>query len=168
MHLLDPFRMNDERGVFVKTFNFPHASLAGLGFSLREEFYSVSHKDVIRGLHFQTPPHSHQKLVYCVNGGILDVLVDLRKSEPTYGMTISIELSARNHLVLWIPVGVGHGFLSLEDNSCVIYKTDFEYSPASDHGILWSSIDFDWGISAPTLSERDSAFPLLKDFDSPF
>ena len=108
VHLLEPFRATDPRGEFVKTYHIGQAKLAGLSFELREEFYSVSKKDVVRGMHFQAPPHAHQKVVYCINGSILDVLVDLRKSEPTYGQSISIELSAANRKVLWIPVGIAH------------------------------------------------------------
>jgi len=168
VYLLDPFHHSDDRGEFVKTFHAGQVNEFGRSFEFREEFYSISHKNVLRGMHFQLPPHQHQKIVYCLTGSILDVLVDLRQSEPTYGKSLRFELSAANRLVLWIPPGMAHGFLSREDKTCVIYKTDHEYALESDSGIRWDSIDFSWKVDSPIVSARDRSFLKLTDFESPF
>jgi dTDP-4-dehydrorhamnose 3,5-epimerase len=159
-----PFCHTDDRGEFVKPFHAPTCEQAGRKFSLREEFFSVSHQNVLRGMHLQTSPHAHQKIVYCISGSILDVLVDLRPDEPTFGKTASFELNAANRSVLWIPTGIAHGFLSREENSCVVYKTDVEHFPQSDSGVRWDSIDFDWGVTAPIVSARDQSLPTIDEF----
>ena len=136
--------------------------------TVREEFFSTSAKDVLRGMHFQIPPHAHQKLIYCVNGKVLDVLLDLRQCSPTYGRSISLELSAANRHVLYIPVGFAHGFLSMEDQSCLVYKTDAVHAPLHDAGIRWDSFGFAWPSDAPLISGRDLAHPAFSEFHSPF
>lgn len=165
-----PFRHSDTRGEFVKTFHKSFASANGHDFETREEFFSVSKKNVLRGMHFQIPPSAHQKIVYCTQGRILDVLLDLRRDQPTFGKAISLELSESNRTVLWIPVGIAHGFLSLEEDSCVIYKTDREHDPASDRGIRWDSFGFEWPIESNKveMSDRDQQHPVLETFESPF
>ncbi len=159
----------DERGMFVKTYHVDWASRLGLEFEFREEFYSVSMRGVLRGMHFQTPPYAHQKLVYCISGRILDVLVDLRCGEG-FGQVWSRELSATSPEVLWVPPGIAHGFLSLEDNSIVVYKTDCEYAPSNDGGIHWNSFGFSWPetIVPIVTSDRDKQHPKLNEFVSPF
>jgi dTDP-4-dehydrorhamnose 3,5-epimerase len=108
------------------------------------------------------------KLVYCIHGSVLDVLVDLRKNSPTYKSFKSIELSAANHLVLLIPSGFAHGFLVQEDDTVVVYKASFTYAPDHDTGIRWDSFGFDWPVRDPITSARDRALPRLADYDSPF
>jgi dTDP-4-dehydrorhamnose 3,5-epimerase len=168
VRLLEPRLFSDRRGLFVKTYHEPAWREAGLPFAMREEYYSVSHRGVLRGMHFQTPPEDHTKVVYCPCGRVLDVLLDLRRSSPTFGQTASRELSAENRLILVIPTGIAHGFLTLEAGSVLVYKTGTVHSPAHDAGIRWDSFGFDWGCDAPVLSERDAAFPALADFASPF
>lgn len=170
VYLLEPFSHSDVRGDFVKTFHIGQVKDAELNFELREEFYSISHKNVLRGMHFQMPPHSHQKIVSCLAGAVLDVLVDLRKSEPTFGKALSFELSATNRRVLWIPVGVAHGFLSLCDKSFVIYKTDKQHFPEFDQGVHWDSFGFKWPTTESSflISSRDSNHPRFDQFESPF
>lgn len=158
----------DSRGEFVKTFHEEVFGDEGIHFDLREEFYSVSKKDVIRGMHFQTPPHAHSKLVICLAGGILDVLLDLRAGLPTYGQVWTVELTSENRNVLYIPEGIAHGFLSLSDHALVHYKTTAVYSPDHDTGVRWDSIDFTWPVKAPVLSLRDSDFIRFQEFVSPF
>lgn len=136
--------------------------------TVREEFFSTSSKDVLRGMHFQTPPHAHQKLIYCITGRVLDVLLDLRRSSPTYGQSIALELSAANRHVLFVPVGFAHGFLSLEDHSCLVYKTDAVHAPQHDAGIRWDSFGFDWPADSPLISGRDLTHPEFSEFRSPF
>ncbi|ALT76195.1 dTDP-4-dehydrorhamnose 3,5-epimerase [Paucibacter sp. KCTC 42545] len=163
-----PFFAQDERGTFVKTFHAERFSALGLPTVWCEEFYSSSRKGVIRGMHFQTPPHDHEKLVYCMQGRVLDVVVDLRKGSPTYGRHLPVELDASSGHGLLIPKGMAHGFLALDDDVLMAYKVTSAYAPANDAGISWDSFGLDWGIDQPIVSMRDRAHPALADFDSPF
>lgn len=168
--IIDPTRIEDTRGEFVKTYHFEAFREIVGSLELREEFFSISNKYTLRGMHFQRPPSAHNKLVYCTFGRILDVLVDLRKYSPTYGKSFSIELSHSNRKMLWIPKGVAHGFLSLADGSCVVYKTDFEHVPHDDLGLHWNSFDFSWPGDREQfiISSRDQKHPMLSNFTSPF
>ena len=155
----------DNRGFLVKTF-FDEKN-SGLKFTPSDEYFSISKKNVLRGLHFQIPPYDHDKVVSCVHGSVLDVLLDLR-SGPSFGNVMSIELSSDKKYILYIPKGIAHGFLSLENNSILHYKTSTIYSPSHDKGILWNSIDFDWPIEEPILSKRDLSHIVLSEYESPF
>jgi len=166
--ILRPFQHADERGCFVKTFHDGGLASHGLHMILREEFYSVSARNVIRGMHFQLPPHAHQKIVTCLRGRVLDVVLDLRQGSPAYGKSVALELSDRNRLIAWLPVGVAHGFLSLEDDSCVVYKTDTVHNPAFDSGLRWDSFGFPWPVDNPVLSPRDLHHPGFAEFTTPF
>jgi len=166
--VFSPRLVSDKRGIFAKTFHSESFAQQGVRFALREEFYSISAKNVIRGMHFQSPPHDLGKLVMCLQGRLLDVVVDLRRSQPTFGRWWSIELSADNSRVLFVPSGLAHGFLSLADGSMTHYKTTAVHSPAHDQGIRWDSFGFTWPVSSPVLSERDMNLPRLDDFKSPF
>lgn len=168
VRLLEPRLFSDRRGAFIKTYHEPAWHEAGIPFAMKEEYYSVSHRGVLRGMHFQTPPEDHAKLVYCPCGRVLDVLLDLRRGSPTFGQCAARELSADNRLILIIPVGIAHGFLSLEDRSVMVYKTTTTHSPDHDAGIRWDSFGFDWGREPPMVSERDAAFPTFVDYSSPF
>ena len=128
----------------------------------------MSNKDVVRGMHFQTQPDDHDKTVTCVQGAVLDVVLDLRKASKTYKQVFSTELNAQNKQVLVIPKGCAHGFLSLQDNSMMFYKVSTVYSPVNDKGILWSSIGFDWPVANALVSERDQSHPTLTNYESPF
>ena len=158
----------DARGVFVKTFHDALFRKAGIEFLLRESYFSFSKQDVIRGMHFQLPPHQHSKIVYCPQGAIQDVIVDLRKSSFTYGQYFTSELSAANNRACYIPEGFAHGFRSLTDDALTCYLVSSEYDKTHDTGLRYDSIGFDWGVDAPTVSERDLSFGRLEDFDSPF
>ena len=167
-------RFEDARGSFVKTYART-AFDAALGlapardpaFDCREEFYSVSNQGVLRGMHFQLPPHDHVKLVYCAVGAVLDVLLDLRNG-PGYGRRASVQLDAGTPRLLVIPRGIAHGFLSLADGSLMVYKTSTEHAPSHDAGVRFDSFGQDWGCDAPVLSERDRKHPTLAEFVSPF
>jgi len=161
--LMEPQIFTDHRGEFVKTFHDDTMHSLGVDFNLHEEFYSVSHKNVLRGMHFQAEPHAHAKIVYCLNGSVLDVLVDLREGTH-YGCAQSTILSGNNKRVLFIPPGIAHGFLALEDQSMMMYKTDLHHVPSADSGIRWDSFGFDWGIQLPILSERDKQHPTLSEY----
>jgi dTDP-4-dehydrorhamnose 3,5-epimerase len=158
----------DARGDFIKTFHGSTFLQNGIDFVLKESYFSHSKTDVIRGMHFQLPPHDHSKIVFCPEGAILDVIVDLRKDSATYGQYYAHELSSVNHLAYYIPHGFAHGFKALADNSITYYLVSSEYSKDHDTGILYNSFGFDWGVGKPIISARDLSFPALVDFKSPF
>lgn len=157
--VIEPKVFADERGVFYETFN-EKKFIEATGIE-RLKFYqdneSISKKNVLRGLHFQKPPHAQGKLIRVVQGSVLDVAVDLRKGEATYGQHFTIELSAENKKQLWIPEGFAHGFVALEENTIFNYKCTNYYSPESERTIQWDDIDLniDWKIKEPLISEKD-------------
>jgi dTDP-4-dehydrorhamnose 3,5-epimerase len=165
---VSPFFAQDERGTFVKTFHAKKFSALGLPIDWREEYYSSSRKGVIRGMHFQTPPHEHEKLVYCMQGQVLDVVMDMRKASPTYGKHFSVKLDAARGHGLMIPKGMAHGFLALTEDVLMAYKVTTVYAPENDAGIRWDSFGFDWGVDQPIVSSRDCAHPKFSEFNSPF
>ncbi|MYM90040.1 dTDP-4-dehydrorhamnose 3,5-epimerase [Rugamonas sp. FT82W] len=158
----------DERGSFVKVFHEEIFRQHGLATDFAEEYYSASRRGVVRGLHFQTPPHEHAKLVYCVQGAVLDAAVDLRRGSPAYGRHITLELSAENGHMLYLPAGLAHGFCSLGEPSLMVYKVTTTYAPNNDSGLLWNSAGIPWPVQDPIMSPRDRQFATLAEFDSPF
>jgi dTDP-4-dehydrorhamnose 3,5-epimerase len=158
----------DRRGSFTKIFHAELYEKAGLRLPLVEEYISISHKNVIRGLHFQLPPRDHAKLVYCASGRLLDVVVDLRANSPNYGQAASMELSESSGSILYVPSGLAHGFASLTDHCVMVCAMTSVYSAEHDAGIRWDSFGFSWPVQAPILSDRDMALPALADFRSPF
>jgi dTDP-4-dehydrorhamnose 3,5-epimerase len=158
----------DARGRFFKTFHSDVFAAHGLETSFLEEYFSWSKAGVIRGMHFQTPPHQHTKIVTCLVGSVRDVVVDLRKDSPAFGLTIQITLSADQANMLYVPAGLAHGFGVLYDEALMHYKVSSLYSPQHDAGIHWDSLGIDWGIKNPILSERDQRFERLEAFQSPF
>ncbi|MBP0015936.1 MAG: dTDP-4-dehydrorhamnose 3,5-epimerase family protein [Cyanobacteria bacterium SBLK] len=165
---IQPKIKKDERGSFVKTFNQDNFAELNLEISFAEEYYSVSKKNVLRGLHFQIPPHDHVKIVYCALGEIQDVVVDLRIDSPSYGRYEVFTLSSELANMAYLAKGTAHGFLTRSELAIVMYKVTTIYAPAFDRGILWNSLDIPWQEKNPILSERDRSFPPLGDFQSPF
>jgi dTDP-4-dehydrorhamnose 3,5-epimerase len=167
---LQPRVFTDHRGEFVKTYHDQTFRELGLPFETREEFFSTSRQHVLRGMHFQIPPADHVKLVYCITGAVLDVVLDLRRQSPTYGQAVAEELSAANRRAFYIPSGFAHGFLALTEGALMVYKTSTVHAPACDRGIRWDSFGFAWPLGGvpPILSQRDQDFPALADFHSPF
>jgi len=166
---LSPRKMQDERGLFVKTFHRPAFEEHGLETDWREEYYSVSRKGVLRGLHFQLPPHEHAKLVYCSFGAVLDAVLDLRVGSPTFGRHALIELSADRANMIYIPKGLAHGFYAVSDMATMMYKVSTVYAPEADAGILWNSAGIPWPDRDPVISLRDRGFPGFREFtDNPF
>lgn len=161
-------RLADARGAFVKTFHQPTFEASGLRTDWREEFYSSSVRGVVRGMHFQTPPADHAKLVFCVAGSVLDVVLDLRMGSPTFGQHRSLELSEANATGLYIPTGCAHGFVSTSEVGTMYYKVTSVHSPDNDAGILWKSFGFAWPAETPVVSDRDQSHPPLSGFTSPF
>ncbi|ENK0837469.1 dTDP-4-dehydrorhamnose 3,5-epimerase [Clostridium sporogenes] len=155
---------NDLRGTFTKIYNEELFSKFNLCTSFKESYYTVSKKDVIRGMHFQKPPYDHAKLVYVSKGKIIDVILDLRKNSSTYKKFISVELSDNNRYSMYIPKGLAHGFKSLEDNTIVVYQVSTVYNPTSDSGVRWDSFGMNWNIEDPIISDRDKSFLKLSEF----
>ena len=159
---------NDNRGSFHKIYHNSSFSFQGLELSFKEQYFTVSNKNVLRGMHFQLPPYDNSKLITCLSGRVLDVILDLRVNSPSYMKYDSFELIGKNKQAILIPSGIAHGFISLEDNSEMLYSTTCEYDFDHDKGILWSSFGFDWPCQSPILSERDQNQVMANDFKSPF
>lgn len=168
LKIIEPNIFRDSRGMFIKTFTDSFFQENGLVIDIKETYYSISHQDVIRGMHFQIPPHDHIKLIYVPYGSILDVVLDIRKNSPTYGSYFSTEISSHNGKVLIVPKGLAHGFKSLENNTNVVYMQTTGYSQEHDCGIKYNSFNFDWQCTDPKMSERDNAFAPFDAFESPF
>ncbi len=171
--MLTPRRFGDARGFFSEVYN--RDAYAGLGIDVEfvQDNHSLSREvGVVRGLHFQSPPHAQAKLVRVGAGRVLDVAVDIRRGSPTYGRWVGVELSAEAGNQLYIPVGFLHGFAVLEPNSELLYKCSDFYAPDCDGAVRFDDPDIgiDWGIDpkAAILSDKDAKAPFLKDFVSPF
>jgi dTDP-4-dehydrorhamnose 3,5-epimerase len=167
-HEVQPRVLEDVRGRFVKVFHRDSFRQMGFETEFAEEYYSLSRKGVIRGLHFQVPPADHHKLVYCTRGEVFDVVLDLRVGSPTYGKTASFNLSFSQGNFLYIPKGLAHGFCATSDNAILVYKVSTVYSPSHDQGVLWSSVGINWPVNDPIISDRDAGFLPFNQFDSPF
>lgn len=165
---IDPAVFKDRRGVFIKTMSKDVFKKLRLETSFAEEYHSASYNNVLRGLHFQTPPKEYIKIIYCVHGQVADAVVDLRVGSPTYGKFEMFDLNAENGSAIYIPPGLAHGFYVLSETAILIYKVSSLYSPEHDSGILWNSAGIPWPGKSPVLSERDSNFPAFSNFKSPF
>jgi dTDP-4-dehydrorhamnose 3,5-epimerase len=165
--LLDPKVMGDSRGYFFEAFNARMLADLALGTEFVQDNQSYSTAGVVRGLHYQNAPYAQTKLVRVLYGRILDVVVDLRKEEPTFGQWYSIELSAENKRQIYVPKGFAHGFSVLSDAAEILYKCDQYYNHPSEGGLYYDdpSIGIEWGIAADkiVLSSKDANNPLLKD-----
>lgn len=173
LYILQPRCFEDERGYFFESYN--HKTLQSLGIDtlfVQDNQAFSKQKSIVRGLHFQKPPFAQTKLVRCVQGGILDVAVDIRKDSPTYGKYFSIILSAENKKQLYIPHGFAHGYSVITETAEVFYKCDNFYNPQAEGGLRFDDADMniDWHIPMEEIivAERDKKFSLLKDLQSPF
>ena len=162
--IIEPKVFGDTRGWFMETYNKQKTPQINCEFVQDNHSLSV-YKGTLRGIHFQYPPMEQAKLVRCTVGAIYDYAVDLRSDSDTYKQWICVELTAENKKQLFIPRGFGHAFITLTDNTEVLYKADNYYSPEHDGAVLWSDPDIgiEWGIDKPILSEKDGKAPLLKD-----
>lgn len=165
---LQPKVFDDARGRFVKVFHEQAFAALGLETNFAEEYYSVSRKNVIRGMHFQLPPMDHVKIVYCVQGEVMDAVVDIRVGSPTYGQSSLFELNAAKANSIYIPKGMAHGFCTRSEQAIMVYKVSSIYSPEHDAGVLWNSVDITWPTTCAILSARDQSFPEFEHFESPF
>ncbi len=165
---LVPRVYRDSRGLFAKTFHRDWFAEHGMATNFVEEYFSISGKGVLRGLHFQLPPHDHAKLVYCVQGSILDAVVDLRIGSATYGGHALFSLVAEEGPVVYVPPGFAHGFYVTAEAATVVYNVTTTYRQEFDSGIHWNSAGIAWPTDRPILSTRDSGFAPLSEFLSPF
>ncbi|MCG2724823.1 MAG: dTDP-4-dehydrorhamnose 3,5-epimerase [Elusimicrobia bacterium] len=165
---ISPIKHKDSRGSFIKVFNSEIFTAHGFDTDFKENYFSISQKSVVRGMHFQLPPKDYSKLVYVSKGEILDVVLDIRKSSGGYGKFITNNLSAENGKTLYIPKGCAHGFLSLDNDTIVTYLQTEVYSKEFDSGIRWDSFGMKWGLDNPIVSKRDVALKTFKDFVSLF
>jgi dTDP-4-dehydrorhamnose 3,5-epimerase len=171
--LVTPAKHGDARGFFSETFRADEFAKHGMATSfIQDNHVRSTQKGVLRGLHFQTPPHAQGKLVRCMRGSILDVAVDIRTGSPSYGRHVAAELSADNWNQLWVPPGFAHGYLTLEDDCEVIYKVTDYYAPECDRGLAWDdpALGIEWGILAAdvVLSDKDRKQPKLAEMPPAF
>jgi dTDP-4-dehydrorhamnose 3,5-epimerase len=166
--IIENMVFEDQRGTFCKTFNAEFFSKNNLCNNFKESYYSISQKDVIRGMHFQLPPYEHHKLVYVPHGEVMDVILDLRKASNTFGEYINVNLSAENRNSIYIPKGLAHGFKALKNDTITVYNVSTVYNENSDSGIHWNSFGLDWNVNNPIISEKDQKLTEFNNFDSPF
>jgi dTDP-4-dehydrorhamnose 3,5-epimerase len=175
--LIEPRMFGDDRGWFMESFNERQfqAGLRELGLPVPCPFvqdnHSCSRRGVLRGLHYQLPPHAQGKLMRVTRGAAFDVAVDLRRTSPTYGKWVGQKLSASNQRQLWIPAGFGHGFLALEHDTEFLYKTTDYYEPGSERSVRWNDpvLDIHWPLPdelPPSLASRDAAAPALAEAET--
>lgn len=168
-----PKRHGDSRGYFVETFreDLFEAAVGPVHFVQDNQSMSAE-VGTVRGLHFQLNPRAQSKLVRCLVGAILDVVVDIRRGSPTYGQHVKVELSADNGRQLWVPPGFAHGFCTLEPNTVIAYKVTDYYSPEHDRGLRWNdpALAIDWPVAEDKaiLSVKDRVQPLLSELDADF
>jgi dTDP-4-dehydrorhamnose 3,5-epimerase len=162
--VIEPRVFPDARGSFRTTFRVDEYAALGLEHTFVQDNVSVSHRGVLRGLHFQHP-HGQGKLVYVLCGEVFDVAVDVRRDSPTFGRAVWTTLSEANCRQVFVPVGFAHGFVVTSEEAVVVYKCTALYSPADEHVIRWNdpALGIPWPISDPILSDRDASAPLLKD-----
>lgn len=164
--LLTPSIHKDDRGDFIETFSSKLFQSSGLPFEFVQDNQSKSHKNVLRGLHYQKEPFAQGKLVRVTFGSALDVIVDIRSDSPTLGQHIKVVLDDSSCQMLWVPPGFAHGFLSLSDNTVFNYKCTQYYNRESECGICWNDkeLGIDWGVDNPIVSDKDAKLPSFHSF----
>jgi dTDP-4-dehydrorhamnose 3,5-epimerase len=164
--ILEPRVFGDERGFFLESYN-QKAFDDALGHEVRfvQDNHSRSAKGVLRGLHYQLPPHAQGKLVRVTQGAVFDVAVDMRRSSPSFGRWVGVELTGQNHRQLWLPPGLAHGFLVTSDSADFLYKTTDYYAQPAERSVRWDdpALGIDWPAldRPPVLSAKDAAAPWL-------
>ena len=161
-------RHDDSRGRFVKTVHAEFFGQHDMNAAFVEQYYTVSARGTLRGLHFQTPPHDHDKLVICSDGEVFDVVVDLRCKSPTFGEHRVFHLSAARANQIYIPTGMAHGFYTMSDQATLIYNVTSVHNGKHDAGIHYASAGITWPDGDVITSDRDASLPTLADYDSPF
>lgn len=164
--IIEPRVFGDERGFFMETWNTSAFADAGLDLTFVQDNHSRSQKGVLRGMHFQMPG-PQGKLVRVTQGAVFDVAVDLRKSSPTFGKWVGVELSAQNKRMFWVPEGFAHGFLTLEDDTDFLYKCTASYAPQNEHSLAWDdpAVGIEWPLAGikPIISDKDARGLCLAD-----
>lgn len=171
LYVIEPRVFEDQRGYFYESYNYDTFKAIGIDHDFIQDNQSLSRqKGVVRGLHFQNPPHSQAKLVRVVTGAVYDVALDIRKDSPTYGQHFGIELTEENKTLLYIPQGFAHGFATLREDTLFNYKCSDTYHPETEEGILWNDpeLGINWQVEQPILSEKDTKHQLFRDFSSKF
>lgn len=165
--LVRPARRGDARGFFAETYRASAFAEAGISGPFVQDNLARSGPRVLRGLHFQLPPHAQGKLIQVVRGAVFDVAVDLRRASPTFGRWVGWELSAETGELLWVPPGFAHGYAVLGDGADLAYKVTAEYRAELDAGVRWDdpAIGVSWPYPHPVLSPRDLALPVLGELD---
>jgi len=162
--LVEVPEFGDHRGFFMETYHAEKFGDGGISANFIQDNHALSQKNILRGLHYQLK-FPQGKLIRCIQGEILDIVVDIRRSSPTFGQWVGGNLSSENARQLYVPSGFAHGYLVLSEHAEVEYKCTELYHPEDDYGILWNdpAIGIDWGIKNPILSEKDKQQPLLKE-----
>jgi dTDP-4-dehydrorhamnose 3,5-epimerase len=165
--IIRPDVYEDQRGYFFESYNKTKFASLGLDYDFLQDNQSLSEKGVLRGLHFQRHPHEQGKLVRVIKGAVMDVAVDIRKNSPYFGKHISCILTEQNKLMLWVPPGFAHGFLTLEDYTIFSYKCTKQYNKESESIIRYNDpeLKINWNIDCPTMSERDKNAHFFKEID---
>ncbi|MCK8489220.1 dTDP-4-dehydrorhamnose 3,5-epimerase [Paenibacillus sp. MBLB2552] len=169
--LLEPVVHGDHRGFFMESYNQSEMKKLGLTFDFIQDNQSLSAEPgVLRGLHYQLQPKAQTKLIRVLAGAIYDVILDIRRSSPTFGQWVGVILSEHNKRQLLVPKGFAHGFCTLVPNTQVFYKVDEYYSPEHDRGILWNdqALNIDWPVSEPLLSDKDRRHPTFVEAEMNF
>lgn len=169
--VIQPTVFEDDRGYFFEPFNEARFRIeTGLNITFVQDNESMSNAGVLRGMHFQMPPKAQAKLIRVTRGRVLDVVVDLRRTQPTYMQHFALELSADNKTQMFVPEGFAHGFLVLEDHTIFSYKCSNYYSKEHDRSLAFNdpNIGIEWNIQEPIISEKDRLAPLFNTFDTPF
>ncbi len=169
--VIKPSVFSDKRGYFFESFNRQVFEQAGIPTEYVQDNESLSAEvGVLRGLHYQAPPHAQDKLIRVIRGRVLDIVVDIRKNSETYGRHFRIEMTSTDKEMLFVPKGFAHGFVTLEPNSIFSYKCSALYNKESEGTIMWNDpeLDLDWGVENPILSDKDRKGRSFKDFSSPF
>lgn len=157
-------RLEDERGFFARSYSAEEFAARGLPAAMPQSSVSFNaRRGTLRGLHYQAEPHAEDKLVRCTAGAIYDVIVDLRPDSPTARRWFGVELSAANHRSLFVPKGLAHGFMTLRDDTEVLYMISVPYAPGFERGLRWNdpAIGISWPTAPSVVSARDAAYPLL-------
>ena len=159
--LIEPRVLSDARGFFMETYRRSDFAAAGIDEPFVQENHSASERGVLRGLHYQKPPHAQSKLIRVLTGEIFDVAVDLRPNSPTTGRWVGTKLSAANRRMVYLPQWCAHGFCVVSESAEVVYMMTNEYTPEHESGFMWNdpTLAIDWPVSSPTLSERDKRWP---------
>lgn len=165
VYIVEPDIYRDERGYFLETYRELYLDDLGVEIKFVQDNFSLSVKNVVRGLHYQKAESSQYKLIMVCSGEILDVVVDLRRSSSTFGRHVSLLLNDQSHKMVLVPDGFAHGFSVLSDEASVYYKCSTYYNPQMERGVHWNDpeLGIDWKVTDPVISEKDRSQPLLKE-----